>query len=694
MAKDFDPYYKWLGIPPKDQPPNHYRLLGIEVFESDRDVIDAAANRVMSYLKDMATSDELEHSQKLLNEVSRARICLLNKQQKNDYDAGLRSAMQQNAEPDDRKPAVRRPEAANGQPIAPAPAPPRQPASPPMATPVAQAASGTGPGSKPAIVAKPGVANRKRSAAPKAAVTKSPPKGLLIGLLALSALAVISVPVLLLLVLGGGEEVAAVDPDVAIGSQGGTGPGTTPSGTGDDEIGHSGTHSTGADVEPSLPPLPDLTEVDSAISQPDATSNHSPIDPADDPFQDPLVPVSLPTDDGNTASQLPTGLELDPVDPSTDLTPTFDDPTGSSFPMTGDTGAEDGSASSGTTEPVEEPSTPSVVQPFASLPSSVALPAVDELAAGESYSLGRLQLNRGVLCFIKLHGGENACKGSPAFSMLNGNGGVAPRNWDISLQQNEADTPHTVAQLSIDDVGELNFQWMPEAAADPLASQLCNCALSLSHAGQSHVLRLRAETVVVPFTVDLKKSESTDTWKLTAAPDSHAVFFELVGIDGVTSTINPPTGIAANDGQADIKIQDGGDLLNLSLTVDLGRTLKLSVRPQVLMPNDPRPIPFIFTRLNEELLKQATQIQNMQTTVRRLQKGMGQLSGAQQRLAQQQLTLMEQQQLPAAQAQITQFQELDRWIQSTEGKLSLQFRLYYNADATEVDLLRSEAEGG
>ena len=25
----FDPYRKWLGIPPQEQPPNHYRLLGI-----------------------------------------------------------------------------------------------------------------------------------------------------------------------------------------------------------------------------------------------------------------------------------------------------------------------------------------------------------------------------------------------------------------------------------------------------------------------------------------------------------------------------------------------------------------------------------------------------------------------------------------------------------------------------------------
>jgi len=42
MSPPFDPYYEWLGIPPKDQPPNHYRLLGIELFESNSKAIEAA----------------------------------------------------------------------------------------------------------------------------------------------------------------------------------------------------------------------------------------------------------------------------------------------------------------------------------------------------------------------------------------------------------------------------------------------------------------------------------------------------------------------------------------------------------------------------------------------------------------------------------------------------------------------------
>jgi hypothetical protein len=48
---DFDPYHKWLGISPKEQPPTHYRLLGLQAFESDREVILAAVMRQSAHLK-------------------------------------------------------------------------------------------------------------------------------------------------------------------------------------------------------------------------------------------------------------------------------------------------------------------------------------------------------------------------------------------------------------------------------------------------------------------------------------------------------------------------------------------------------------------------------------------------------------------------------------------------------------------
>jgi hypothetical protein len=125
MTEQFDPYYKWLGIPPKDQPPNHYRLLGIEAFESDRDVIEAAANRLMSYLHEIAAGDEVDYSQQILNEVSAARVCLLDRRQKSVYDVGLKKK-QKSAAANTPRPAA-----------APAAKPPVSPQAPPLQTPAA-----------------------------------------------------------------------------------------------------------------------------------------------------------------------------------------------------------------------------------------------------------------------------------------------------------------------------------------------------------------------------------------------------------------------------------------------------------------------------------------------------------------------------------------------------------------------------
>jgi len=93
----FDPYHKWLGIPPDQQPAHHYRLLGIGLFESDADVIEAAANQRTAYLQELAAGEQVELTQKLLNEITQARRCLLNVDQKQAYDAQLQA--QQPASP-------------------------------------------------------------------------------------------------------------------------------------------------------------------------------------------------------------------------------------------------------------------------------------------------------------------------------------------------------------------------------------------------------------------------------------------------------------------------------------------------------------------------------------------------------------------------------------------------------------------
>jgi len=90
---EFDPYRKWLGIPPKEQPPNQYRLLGIGLFESDPDVISNAADRQMVHVRTFQSGKYSELSQKILNELATARVCLLDQDKRAEYDRRLSGSL-------------------------------------------------------------------------------------------------------------------------------------------------------------------------------------------------------------------------------------------------------------------------------------------------------------------------------------------------------------------------------------------------------------------------------------------------------------------------------------------------------------------------------------------------------------------------------------------------------------------------
>ncbi len=86
---DFDPYYKWLAIAPNEQPPNLYRLLGVNLFEADPDVIEMAADQRMAHVRQFQTGPHSELSQRLLNELASARVRLLSPERKAAYDSTL-----------------------------------------------------------------------------------------------------------------------------------------------------------------------------------------------------------------------------------------------------------------------------------------------------------------------------------------------------------------------------------------------------------------------------------------------------------------------------------------------------------------------------------------------------------------------------------------------------------------------------
>ena len=130
MSQPFDPYHVWLGIPPAEQPPTHYRLLALAEFEGAPEVIENAADRQMAHVRRAASGKHGDASQEILNEISAARRCLLNSEKKQQYDDELR--------------AKRNPAAVNGNAKVTAAAPgieattewiPTKPAKPPAAPP-------------------------------------------------------------------------------------------------------------------------------------------------------------------------------------------------------------------------------------------------------------------------------------------------------------------------------------------------------------------------------------------------------------------------------------------------------------------------------------------------------------------------------------------------------------------------------
>jgi hypothetical protein len=94
MADIFDAYHKWLGVPREEQPPNHYRLLGLSLFEHDADVIESAADKAMVHVRSFQNGKRAVLSQEILTELASARLCLLDIAQRGRYDRKIRWSLE------------------------------------------------------------------------------------------------------------------------------------------------------------------------------------------------------------------------------------------------------------------------------------------------------------------------------------------------------------------------------------------------------------------------------------------------------------------------------------------------------------------------------------------------------------------------------------------------------------------------
>ena len=91
----FDPLKSWLGIPEKDLPPDHYCLLGLDRFESDRRVIEQRVHERLRLVKSYRRgTTQAKHCDALDYRISVARACLLSPPLKTAYDRQLRMRLE------------------------------------------------------------------------------------------------------------------------------------------------------------------------------------------------------------------------------------------------------------------------------------------------------------------------------------------------------------------------------------------------------------------------------------------------------------------------------------------------------------------------------------------------------------------------------------------------------------------------
>ncbi len=90
MSPPFDPYLIWLGIRDPQRPPNHYRLLGLELFEPDPEVIRHAAQMRSHYVRRFLAGEHAREARQLLEELATAGKCLLEPKLRASYDSRLR----------------------------------------------------------------------------------------------------------------------------------------------------------------------------------------------------------------------------------------------------------------------------------------------------------------------------------------------------------------------------------------------------------------------------------------------------------------------------------------------------------------------------------------------------------------------------------------------------------------------------
>ncbi|HEX4128896.1 MAG TPA: hypothetical protein VHZ24_02550 [Pirellulales bacterium] len=84
-----DIYSRWLGITETARPLNHYQLLRLKKFEDDTGQIRSNYNKMSAHIRKYLSTEYADRAHALLNELTRAMLCLTDTRRKSDYDSSI-----------------------------------------------------------------------------------------------------------------------------------------------------------------------------------------------------------------------------------------------------------------------------------------------------------------------------------------------------------------------------------------------------------------------------------------------------------------------------------------------------------------------------------------------------------------------------------------------------------------------------
>lgn len=339
-------------------------------------------------------------------------------------------------------------------------------------------------------------------------------------------------------------------------------------------------------------------------------------------------------------------------------------------------------------DPPANPDRPQV-NPFQGFASAVELPPLTSTLAEPAeplspVALGPCVIDEKALVIIHLLGGTGAIRGGKqTFELKEASGGTSLREWEISLLTGE--TGVVVARLEAKD-GQLWFQWQRAAPEHVSAALLRNCALSMSAGADQHKAALRKPVVGAPLAVNYEKPGAV-RWTIESLPDPKSIMIEIGRLEGdfQASKFDKQPLEGSDTGGVWAGTTEDALILGLKLTTSLtARGIEVKTAPQLKTSVMKRPAPLNLREMASEEKKVALRRDQLTIQINSLPNQKNEAVDRQRNLLN-----VEIDKVNAYGDQLTQLTSL---VENLHGKAKIHFRVYYQTDDGEIDLLTTDQE--